>query len=73
MYIRVLGKVRQRRHRNPLFGHIRGRDFFLKTGKKEKKSTHWSSRRHETQFTTKIWPVLSFPERFQPIIAAAIV
>jgi hypothetical protein len=70
-YMKVIHKVRQRRHRNPLFRHIR--DEISKNG--EKKYT-------ELQRGTKlslaanlvlnwVFHVLSFPERFQPITVTA--
>jgi hypothetical protein len=71
LYIKVIrSKVRQRRHRNPLFRHIRD-----EISKKWGKKVHWASTGHQTQFSSKFGAklgyVLSFPERFQPITATA--
>jgi len=52
----VIGKVRQRRHWNPLFGPVwshRG-DF-----KKQEKKVHWVSTGHEIQFRSKFGAKLS--------------
>jgi hypothetical protein len=38
--------------------------------KKQGKRVHWTSTGHETQFSTWVCTVLSFPERLQPITAA---
>jgi hypothetical protein len=56
---KVIRKVRQRRHSNPLFGPVwsqRGRDF-----KKQEKKVHWTSTGHEIQFSSKFGAKLSFP------------
>jgi hypothetical protein len=56
---KVIGKVRERRHWNPLFGSVwshRGRDF-----KKQDKKGHWASTGHEIQFSSKFGAKLSLP------------
>ncbi len=70
--IKVIRKVRKRRHENPCLVTQGMR--FQKTGKK---TVHQASTGHETQFSNKFgaklsFPVLAFLECLQPIIAAAL-
>jgi hypothetical protein len=52
----VIPKLRKRRHRNPLFGHMGD-----EISKKRKTKVHWASTRHETQFNSKLGAKLSLP------------
>jgi hypothetical protein len=54
--IKVIRKVRQRRHQNPLFRHVR--DEISKNGEKK---LHWASTGHQTQFNSKFGAKLSLP------------
>jgi len=56
---KVIRKLRKRRHRNLLFGHM-GDEIF----KNRKKKVHWASTRHETQFSSKFGAKLSLPGPF---------
>jgi hypothetical protein len=58
-YNKVIRKVRQRQHRNPLFGHIG--DEISKT---RIIKVHWASTGHETQFSSKFGAELSLPSPF---------
>jgi hypothetical protein len=48
------------RHQNPLFGHIRDEISKNRGGKKK----YWTSRGHETQFSSKFGDELSLPYPF---------
>jgi len=52
----VIRKVRQRRHWNPLFGHIGD-----EISKNREKKVHWASTGYEIQFSSKFGAKLSLP------------
>jgi hypothetical protein len=75
VYIKIVIKVRQRRHRKtPLFDHIGDE---ISKNRRKKKMYNGLQGGHETEFSSKfgvkLWfaTVLSVPERFQSITAAA--
>jgi hypothetical protein len=53
---KVIRKVRQRRHWNPLFGRIGD-----EISKNKEKKVHWASTGHEIQFSSKFGAELSLP------------
>jgi hypothetical protein len=70
-YNKVIRKVRQRQHRKPPFGHIGMR--FQKPGNKKYTELQGGVKLSLAANLALNWvcPLLSFPERFQPITAAA--